>query len=137
MKHLLITLIALLFITKASAEEFKSSQILGKWYNPYTVENLGEYRGFHFKRNGKCEALGIKSLELDSWRIEKGRLIIEGIEITEDGKRIPYKTSERIDTLSKTKLSLVAAEKPFRMVFVYMPKTEIKKRLQSKGDKQE
>lgn len=127
-KQLLYWMIFLLGCSlQTLGQKSQSKQIIGKWYNPYTYQSSGELKGFQFKRNGTCKALGIKDLELQSWRIENGFLIIEGFDVKEDGTREPYKTSERIDKLTSDTLSLVAAEKPFKMVFLYMPEKAVKK----------
>lgn len=122
-------------LVQGNAQKSANKKIVGKWYNPFTYESMGELRGFHFKRNGKCEALGIKTLELKTWKIEKGCLVIDGIAINEDGTREPYNTSEKIDKLTADTLSVIAAEKPFKLTFLYMPKKALKKWM-AKKDKQ-
>lgn len=104
-------------------------KVVGKWYNPYTYESTGEMKGFHFKKNGKCKALGVKTLDLKTWEIKDGYLLIKGYYLTEDTNEWKdYETSERIEKVNADSLYVIAAEKPFKLGFLYLnPKTLKKK----------
>lgn len=49
-------------------------------------------KGFNFKKGGVCESINIPSLELKSWEIKDGYLIVKGLEVTEDGNKTEYAT---------------------------------------------
>ena len=105
-------------------------KVVGKWYNPYTYESTGEMKGFHFKKNGKCKALGVKTLDLRTWEVKDGRLLIKGFYLTEDGKEWKdYETSERIEKVNTDSLYVIAAEKPFKMGFLYLNPKALKKKV--------
>lgn len=94
--------------------------IIGSWVNPYTYESTGEFKGFKFEEGGKCSAINIPSLELETWEIKNNRLIIKGVDIdTETGIRSAYKSSEPIDLLNKDSLRVVAIETP-KSCFLYI-----------------
>lgn len=124
-----LTLVICTFIfTSAAEEEINYKRIVGEWVNPYTYENSGEFKGFKFKRNGKAEAINIPSLELKTWKIENGKLIVEGFSIDEEtGERSEYNTSEKILKLSKSSLEVLALETP-RAVFRYTSKKSLTKK---------
>ena len=107
-----------------------NKKIVGKWYNPYTYESTGEMRGFEFKKNGKCKALGIKTLDLRTWEVKDGQLLIKGFYLDKDNKTWEeYSTSERIEQLNADTLYVVAAEKPFKMAFIYLNSKILKKKV--------
>lgn len=131
MKKLAALFVALMGITMSvSAQEINvkklQKDIVGKWCNPYTYQSTGELKGFQFKKNGKCEAVNIPSLQLKTWEIDsKGYLIIKGEQISEDGKKEPYETRERISQLNDT-LELISREKSPRLVFIYLQPKKLK-----------
>lgn len=128
MKNLLIALVALsCFALNSYAQKTVEKQIIGKWCNPYTYESTGELKGFEFKKGGKCSAINIPSLDLKSWKIENGYLIIEGFSTDDNGKREEYKTRERIDALTADSLELVVKENSPRLAFLYLNTKSIKK----------
>lgn len=102
--------------------------IIGSWVNPYTYESTGEFKGFKFEKGGKCSAINIPSLELESWEIVDNRLKIKGIDIdVETGERSEYSTSEPIDLLNRDTLRVVAIENP-RSCFVYINQKNFEKK---------
>ena len=104
-------------------------KIVGEWCNPYTYESTGELKGFHFKKGGVCEAINIPSLDLKTWSIQDGYLLIKGFSLEEDGKKEVYETKEKIDLLSPDTLSLVARESNPRLIFLYLTTKIIKERV--------
>lgn len=125
---LMVSAILICVYTNGWAEDLHK-KVVGKWYNPYTYESTGEMKGFHFKKNGKCKALGITTLDLRTWEVKDGCLRIKGFYLTKDGKEWKdYETSERIEKVNADSLYVIAAEKPFKMGFLYLnPKTLKKK----------
>lgn len=102
--------------------------IIGEWINPYTYESSGEFKGFKFEKGGKCSAINIPSLELDSWEIKDNLLIIKGLDIDEaTGTKSEYKSSEPIDLLNADTLRVIATENP-RSWFVYINKKNYNKK---------
>ena len=68
-------------------------EIIGKWCNPNTYESTGEFKGFGFKKGGKCSGVKNPTLDLKTRKIDKdGFLIIEGFCQEDDGKVEVYKT---------------------------------------------
>lgn len=132
MKNKCMGLIAVffLFVVGVHAQELEK-QIIGKWCNPYTYKSSGELKGFEFKKGGKCEAINIPSLELKSWEIKDGKLIIKGLEVQEDGKKVPYETEERISKLNRDSLTLVVQEQNPRLEFLYLNTKVIKKKVEN------
>ena len=130
MKKLLITAMALsCFAFSSYGQDKVEKQIIGKWCNPYTYESTGELKGFHFKKGGVCEAINIPSLDLKTWSIQDGYLLIKGFSLEEDGKKEVYETKEKIDLLSPDTLSLVARESNPRLIFLYLNTKIIKERV--------
>lgn len=129
MKKLLITAMVLsCFAISSFAQNKTEKQIIGKWCNPYTYKSTGEFKGFEFKKGGKCSAINIPSLDLKTWKIDKdGYLIIEGFSKDENGKVEEYVTRERIGKLSTDSLELVTQEANPRLVFLYINTKSIKK----------
>ena len=113
-----------LALTLCTAQETPAKtpakKIIGKWYNSRSYILSGEKKGFQFKRNGGCKALGIKTLELKNWEIKDNKLIINGFSISEDGQRKEYRSEEKIGKLNADTLSLVQCEKPIRLEFIYV-----------------
>ena len=103
--------------------------IVGEWCNPYTYESTGELKGFHFKKGGVCEAINIPSLDLKTWSIQEGYLLIKGFSLEEDGKKEVYETKEKIDLLNADTLCVVAHEANPRLVFLYLNAKIIKERV--------
>ena len=97
--------------------------------NPYTYESTGELKGFHFKKGGVCEAINIPSLDLKTWSIQEGYLLIKGFSLEEDGKKEVYETKEKIDLLNADTLCVVAHEANPRLVFLYLNAKIIKERV--------
>ena len=129
MKKLLITAMVLsCFAISSFGQNKMEKQIIGKWCNPYTYKSTGEFKGFEFKKGGKCSAVNIPSLDLKTWKIDKdGYLIIEGFSKEDDGKVEVYKTRERIGKLTSDSLELVTQDGPPRLAFLYLNMKSIKK----------
>lgn len=128
MKNLLITLVALFCVTLSSyGQKSVEKQIIGKWCNPYTYKSTGELKGFEFKKGGKCSAINIPSLDIKTWKIKDGYLIIEGFSNEANGVREVYKSRERIDLLTSDSLRLVAQDASPRVAFLYLNTKSIKK----------
>ncbi|MFR3330250.1 MAG: lipocalin family protein [Odoribacter splanchnicus] len=125
-----IVFLILLCLSSSGKAEDLNKKVVGKWYNPYTYDSSGEMKGFWFKKNGKCKALGIKTLDLRTWEVKNGRLIIKGYSLTKDGKEWEdYETSERIEKVNSDSLYVIAAEKPFKMGFLYLTPKCLKKKV--------
>ena len=116
MKKLLMTVMVLSCFAFSSYGQKVEKQIIGKWCNPYTYESTGELKGFEFKKGGKCSAINVPSLDLRTWKIDNGYLIIEG-----------YKTRERIGYVTSDSLELVVQEAQPRLAFLYLNMKSIKK----------
>ena len=130
MKHLFcIGLILLCLACVSDPQKGMEKKIIGEWCNPYTYESTGELKGFHFKKGGVCEAINIPSLDLKTWSIQDGYLLIKGFSLEEDGKKEVYETKEKIDLLSPDTLSLVARESNPRLIFLYLNTKIIKERV--------
>ena len=128
MKKLSIAVIALsCFASSSYGQDKVEKRIIGKWCNPYTYESTGEFKGFEFKKGGKCSAVNIPSLDLKTWKIDNGYLIVEGFSKGEDGKTEVYKTRERIGKLTTDSLELVVQDGPPRLAFLYLNTKSIKK----------
>ena len=118
-KLLCISLILFAFACASDPQIEREKTIVWECCNPYTYQSTGELKGFHFKKGGDCEAINIPSLELKSWEIKDGYLIVKGQEVAEDGTKEVYETKEKIDLLSPDTLSLVARESNPRLIFLY------------------
>ncbi|MFR7810738.1 MAG: lipocalin family protein, partial [Butyricimonas faecihominis] len=94
-KLLCISLILFVFACASDPQKEMEKAIVGEWCNPYTYQSTGELKGFNFKKGGVCEAINIPSLELKSWEIKDGYLIVKGFEVTEDGSKTEYATKEK------------------------------------------
>lgn len=130
MKHLFcIGLILLCLACASDPQKGMEKKIIGEWCNPYTYESTGELKGFHFKKGGVCEAINIPSLDLKTWSIQEGYLLIKGFSLEEDGKKEVYETKEKIDLLNADTLSVVAREANPRLVFLYLNTKIIKERV--------
>ncbi|HJF69772.1 MAG TPA: lipocalin family protein [Butyricimonas virosa] len=130
MKHLFcIGLILLCLACASDPQKGMEKKIIGEWCNPYTYESTGELKGFHFKKGGVCEAINIPSLDLKTWSIQEGYLLIKGFSLEEDGKKEVYETKEKIDLLNADTLSVVAREANPRLVFLYLNAKIIKERV--------
>ena len=130
MKNLFCMGLILLCLACASdPQKEMEKKIVGEWCNPYTYESTGELKGFHFKKGGVCEAINIPSLDLKTWSIQDGYLLIKGFSLEEDGKKEVYETKEKIDLLSPDTLSLVARESNPRLIFLYLIMKIIKERV--------
>ena len=99
-KLLCISLILFVFACASDPQKEMEKAIVGEWCNPYTYQSTGELKGFNFKKGGVCEAINIPSLELKSWEIKDGYLIVKGFEVTEDGSKTEYATKEKIGQLT-------------------------------------
>jgi putative lipoprotein len=122
-------LILLCLACASDPQKEMEKKIVGEWCNPYTYESTGELKGFHFKKGGVCEAINIPSLDLKTWSIQDGYLLIKGFSLEEDGKKEVYETKEKIDLLSPDTLSLVARESNPRLIFLYLNTKIIKERV--------
>lgn len=130
MKKLVVAVIAFSCLALNSyGQKNAEKQIIGKWCNPYTYKTTGELKGFEFKKGGKCAAINIPSLDLKSWKIKDGYLIIEGLSKEDDGKTEVYKTKERIDLLTSDSLRVVSSEGSPRLAFIYLNAKTIKKQV--------
>lgn len=130
MKHLFCIGLTLLCLACASdPQKGMEKKIIGEWCNPYTYESTGELKGFHFKKGGVCEAINIPSLDLKTWSIQNGYLLIKGFSLEKDGKKEVYETKEKIDLLNADTLSVVAREANPRLVFLYLNAKIIKERV--------
>ena len=126
-KFLCFSLILLAFACASDPQKEIEKAIVGEWCNPYTYQSTGELKGFHFKKGGDCEAINIPSLELKSWEIKDGYLIVKGQEVTEEGTKEVYETKERIGLLTQDSLSLVVQEANPRLAFLYINAKKLKK----------
>ncbi len=126
-KFLCFSLILLAFACASDPQKEMEKAIVGEWCNPYTYQSTGELKGFHFKKGGDCEAINIPSLELKSWEIKDGYLIVKGQEVTEEGTKEVYETKERIGLLTQDSLSLVVQEANPRLAFLYINAKKLKK----------
>ena len=126
-KFLCFSLILLAFACASDPQKEMEKTIVGEWCNPYTYQSTGELKGFHFKKGGDCEAIKIPSLELKSWEIKDGYLIVKGQEVAEDGTKEVYETKERIGLLTRDSLSLVVQEANPRLAFLYINAKKLKK----------
>ena len=117
MKKLLMTVMVLSCFAFSSYGQKVEKQIIGKWCNPYTYESTGELKGFEFKKGGKCSAINVPSLDLRTWKIDNGYLIIEGFSKEDNGKVEVYKTRERIGYVTSDSLELVVQEAQPRLAF--------------------
>jgi len=130
MKHLFCIGLTLLCLACASdPQKEMEKKIIGEWCNPYTYESTGELKGFHFKKGGVCEAINIPSLDLKTWSIQNGFLLIKGFSLEKDGKKEVYETKEKIDLLNADTLSVVAREANPRLIFLYLNTKIIKERV--------
>lgn len=127
-KFLCFSLILLAFACASDPQKEMEKTIVGEWCNPYTYQSTGELKGFHFKKGGDCEAINIPSLELKSWEIKDGYLIVKGQEVAEDGTKEVYETKERIGLLTRDSLSLVVQEANPRLAFLYINAKKLKNR---------
>ena len=126
-KFLCFSLILFAFACASDPQKEMEKTIVGEWCNPYTYQSTGELKGFHFKKGGDCEAINIPSLELKSWEIKDGYLIVKGQEVAEDGTKEVYETKERIGLLTRDSLSLVVQEANPRLAFLYINAKKLKK----------
>ena len=126
-KFLCFSLILLAFACASDPQKEMEKAIVGEWCNPYTYESTGELKGFHFKKGGVCEAINIPSLDLKTWSIQDGYLLIKGFSLEEDGKKEVYETKERIGLLTQDSLSLVVQEANPRLAFLYINAKKLKK----------
>ena len=95
-----------------------------------------ELKGFQFKKNGKCKALGIKTLDLRTWKIKDGNLIIEGDRLPKEAGEVrsEYRTVEKIDILRNDSLRVLVAP-PARLGFLYVKKNKLPERPKGNTDK--
>ena len=89
MKKLLITAMALSCFALSYGQKKVEKQIIGKWCNPYTYKSTGELKGFEFKKGGKCSAINIPSLDLKTWKVDNGYLIVEGFSKEDSWRCLP------------------------------------------------
>ncbi|WP_018337010.1 MULTISPECIES: lipocalin family protein [Butyricimonas] len=130
MKNLIYIGLALLCLACATdPQKEMEKKLLGEWCNPYTYQSTGELKGFRFKKGGVCESINIPTLDLKTWEIQEGYLIIKGESIEEDGTREEYLTKEKIDQLNADSLSLLVTAGPPRIAFLYLNTKVIKDRV--------
>ena len=130
MKNLIYIGLTLLFVACATdPQKEMEKKLLGEWCNPYTYQSTGELKGFRFKKGGICEGINIPSLDLKTWEIQEGYLIIKGESIEDDGTREEYLTKEKITQLSSDSLSLLVSAGPPRIAFLYLNTKIIKERV--------
>ena len=117
-KLLYVALTLFCFACASDPQKEMEKAIVGEWCNPYTYESTGELKGFNFKKGGECEAINIPSLDLKTWEIKDGFLIVKGFDITEDGTKEVYETKEKIGLLTRDSLCLVVQEASPRILLV-------------------
>ena len=128
MKNLLYVALTLFcFACASDPQKEMEKAIVGEWCNPYTYESTGELKGFNFKKGGVCEAINIPSLDLKTWEIKDGFLIVKGFDVAEDGTKEVYETKEKIGLLTRDSLSLVVQEASPRIAFLYLNAKTLKK----------
>lgn len=71
-------------------------------------------------------AINIPSLDLKTWKVDNGYLIVEGFSKEDDGKVEVYKTRERIGYLTSDSLQLIVNEGTPRLAFLYLNTKSIK-----------
>ena len=126
-KLLYVALTLFCFACASDPQKEMEKAIVGEWCNPYTYESTGELKGFNFKKGGECEAINIPSLDLKTWEIKDGFLIVKGFDITEDGTKEVYETKEKIGLLTRDSLCLVVQEASPRIAFLYLKAKTLKK----------
>lgn len=126
-KLLYVALTLFCFACASDPQKEMEKAIVGEWCNPYTYESTGELKGFNFKKGGECEAINIPSLDLKTWKIKDGFLIVKGFDITEDGTKEVYETKEKIGLLTRDSLCLVVQEASPRIAFLYLNAKTLKK----------
>ena len=126
-KLLYVALTLFCFACASDPQKEMEKAIVGEWCNPYTYESIGELKGFNFKKGGECEAINIPSLDLKTWEIKDGFLIVKGFDITEDGTKEVYETKEKIGLLTRDSLCLVVQEASPRIAFLYLNAKTLKK----------
>ena len=126
-KLLYVALTLFCFACASDPQKEMEKAIVGEWCNPYTYESTGELKGFNFKKGGECEAINIPSLDLKTWDIKDGFLIVKGFDITEDGTKEVYDTKEKIGLLTRDSLCLVVQEASPRIAFLYLNAKTLKK----------
>ena len=126
-KLLYVALTLFCFACASDPQKEMEKAIVGEWCNPYTYESTGELKGFNFKKGGECEAINIPSLDLKTWEIKDGFLIVKGFDITEDGTKEVYETKEKIGLLTRDSLCLVVQEASPRIAFFYLNAKTLKK----------
>ena len=135
MKNLLYVALTLFcFACASDPQKEMEKKIVGEWCNPYTYESTGELQGFNFKKGGVCEAINIPSLDLKTWEIKDGFLIVKGFDVAEDGTKEVYETKEKIGLLTRDSLSLVVQEASPRIAFLYLNAKVLKKQVPVEGD---
>ncbi|RHR80879.1 lipocalin family protein [Odoribacter sp. AF15-53] len=135
MKNLLYVALTLFcFACASDPQKEMEKKIVGEWCNPYTYESTGELKGFNFKKGGVCEAINIPSLDLKTWEIKDGFLIVKGFDVAEDGTKEVYETKEKIGLLTRDSLSLVVQEASPRIAFLYLNAKVLKKQVPVEGD---
>lgn len=126
-KLLYVALTLFCFACASDPQKEMEKAIVGEWCNHYTYESTGELKGFNFKKGGECEAINIPSLDLKTWEIKDGFLIVKGFDITEDGTKEVYETKEKIGLLTRDSLCLVVQEASPRIAFLYLNAKTLKK----------
>ena len=126
-KLLYVALTLFCFACASDPQKEMEKAIVGEWCNPYTYESTGELKVFNFKKGGECEAINIPSLDLKTWEIKDGFLIVKGFDITEDGTKEVYETKEKIGLLTRDSLCLVVQEASPRIAFLYLNAKTLKK----------
>ena len=106
-----ILLVSSVFSYGRNPQKEMEKKLIGTWCNPYTYEYSGELKGFTFKKGGRCEAVNVPSLDLKSWEIKDGALIIKGFMTDETGEKEEYETIESLE-LNKQTFQLVATLTP-------------------------
>ena len=135
MKNLLYVALTLFcFACASDPQKEMEKKIVGEWCNPYTYESTGELKGFNFKKGGVCEAINIPSLDLKTWEIKDGFLIVKGFDVAEDGTKEVYETKEKSGVLTRDSLSLVVQEASPRIAFLYLNAKVLKKQVPVEGD---
>lgn len=128
-KFLIIAVLIFIVFTTSSGNLNNSYKgIIGEWCSPSTYETEGVVKGFNLLKGGKCRALNVPALDLQSWEIIDGCLITRGFFKGEDGVREVYDNKEKIVKLTKDSLVLVYTDPTGpKFTFVYLKPAYAKK----------
>lgn len=128
-KFLIIAvLIFTAFTTSSGKLDDAYKGIMGEWCSSGTYKTEGIIKGFNLMKGGKCKALNVPSLDLQSWEIVDGHLITKGFYTGEDGVKEEYDNKEKISKLTKDSLILVYSDpNGAKFTFLYLRPAYAKK----------